>query len=115
MRGCGKIYVFKKHSVAAIVISKSGKIFNEMSMEFDCGMDACAERNAFFKRMSEENEVKLVVAMFDDKILSPCGICREVMVQMNRKNLEKTWVIISGKEKIRLKELLQHIWQEVFD
>jgi len=105
----------KRHSVSASVLSKSGKIFNGMSMEFDCILGACAERTAFFKMMPQETEIKTVVAMHKSDILPPCGSCREIMVQMNRKNLEDTWVIISENEKVRLKELLPHPWQKVFD
>lgn len=105
----------KRHSVSSTLISKSGKVYNGMSMEFDCILGACAERTAFFKMMPEEDEIKTIVAMHKSDILPPCGSCREIMVQMNRKNLENTWVIISRKEKVKLKELLPNIWQKVFD
>jgi len=90
----------KKHSVSATVVSKSGEIYNGMSMEFDCILGSCAERTAFFKMMPKENEIKVVVAMHKSDILPPCGSCREIMVQMNRENLNNTWVIISKKEKV---------------
>jgi hypothetical protein len=38
-----------------------------------------------------------------------------MMVQMNRKNLDSTWIIISKKEKLRLKNLLPKVWQKIFD
>jgi cytidine deaminase len=110
-----KNYVSKKHSVAALVVSESGKIFEGMSMEFDCILGTCAERTAFFKMMPKENQIKSVVAIYDKKILPPCGCCREMMVQMNRKNLENTEVIVSRTEKVKLKELIPHVWQKVFD
>ena len=110
-----KKYVSKTHSVSAIVLSKDNKIYEGMSMEFDCGMDVCAERVGFFKMMPEKRKIKTVVAMYSDKILPPCGVCREMMAQMDRKNLDDTWVIISRKEKVKLKELHGHTWQKVFD
>ncbi|MCK4650223.1 cytidine deaminase [Candidatus Pacearchaeota archaeon] len=105
----------KRHSVSATLVSKSGKIYNGMSMEFDCILGACAERTAFFKMMPEEDEIKTIVAMHKSDILPPCGSCREIMVQMNRKNLNNTWVIVSRREKIKLKDLLPKVWQKVFD
>ena len=105
----------KRHSVSATVVSKSGKVYNGMSMEFDCILGACAERTAFFKMMPEEDEIKIVVAIHKSDILSPCGSCREMMVQMNRKNLDNTWVIVSRNEKVKLKYLLPNVWQKVFD
>jgi len=105
----------KRHSVSATVVSKKGKVHNGVSMEFDCVLGACAERTAFFKMMPKEDEIKVVVAMHESDILPPCGSCREMMVQMNRKNLNNTWVIVSRNEKVRLKYLLPHVWQEVFD
>jgi cytidine deaminase len=105
----------KRHSVSATVVSRSGKIYNGMSMEFDCILGACAERTAFFKLMPEEDEIRTVVAMHKSDILPPCGSCREMMVQMNRKNLDNTWVIVSINKKLKLKNLLPSVWQEVFD
>ena len=99
----------KRHSVSATVVSKSGKKYNGMSMEFDCILGACAERTAFFKMMPKEDEIKTIVAMHKSDILPPCGSCREMMVQMNRKNLDSTWIIISKKEKLRLKNLLPKV------
>jgi len=108
-----KKYVSKKHSVSAILLSKSGKIFEGMSME-DIQASVCAERTAFFKMMPEENEIKTLVAVYKDKVIPPCGICREVMYDMNEKNLENTWIIVSKKQKVKLKELFPFPWKEAF-
>ncbi len=105
----------KRHSVAAIVVSKSGKFYEGMSMEFDCILGACAERTAFYKMMPDEDEIQIVVAMHKKDILPPCGSCRELMTQMNRKNINNTWVIVSKTEKIKLKDLIPYNWQKVFD
>jgi len=101
-------YVSKRHSVAAILQTKSGKIIEGMSMEFNCGIAVCAERVAMFKMMPDESEIKTIVAGYGEKIGPPCGVCRELMYEMNLDNLNNTWVIISPYQKVKLKELYPH-------
>ena len=107
-------YVSKKHSVSAVLVTKSGKVFEGMSMEFNCGIDVCAERTAIFKMMPEENEIKTIVAVYKNKVIPPCGVCRELMYEINKKNLKNTWVIVSKKEKVKLGELFPFPWIEAF-
>jgi cytidine deaminase len=106
-------YVSKKHSVSAIVLTSKGNIFEGMSME-DIQTGICAERTAFFKMMPDEREIKIIVAVYKDKVIPPCGICREIMYDMSEKNLENTWVIVSKKQKVKLKELFPFPWKEAF-
>ncbi|NPE26496.1 cytidine deaminase [Methanococcoides sp. SA1] len=107
-------YVSQKHSVAAILISKSGEIFEGMSMEFNCGIAVCAERVAIFKMMPKEDEIKKIVAVYKNKVIPPCGVCREIMYEMNIKNLKNAEIIISGTKKTKLKELFPADWQKAF-
>ncbi|MEK6889178.1 MAG: cytidine deaminase [Nanoarchaeota archaeon] len=107
-------YISKRHSVSSILVSKKGKVLEGMSMEFECGIAVCAERVAMFKMMPEEDEIKTIIAMYDNKIIPPCGVCRELMSEMNKKNLENTWIIVSRNKKVKLKELLKFDWQKVF-
>ena len=106
-------YVSKKHSIASVLVSKKGKVFEGMSME-DIQTGICAERTAFFKMMPEEREIKTIVAVYKDKIIPPCGICREIMYDMSERNLKNTWVIVSNKEKVKLGELFPFPWKEAF-
>jgi cytidine deaminase len=109
-----KKYDSKNHSVSSIVISKSGKFFEGMSMEFDCGVGVCAERTALFKMMPEEKEIKIIVASSEKRVIPPCGVCRELMYEMHKNNLKNTWVIVSKKQKVRLKDLFPFPWEEAF-
>src|SRR3989344_702649 len=82
-------YVAKKFTVASVLVSKSGNIFEGMSMEFDCGIGVCAERTAMFKMLPDESEIDTIVAVYRDKIIMPpCGVCRELMHEINDKNLK---------------------------
>jgi cytidine deaminase len=109
-----KKYDSKRHSVSAIVVTKSGKIYDGMSMEFSCGVGVCAERVAFFKMMPDETEIKTVIASSEKKVIPPCGVCRELMYEMNKNNLKNTWVIVSKNKKVKLGELVPYPWEEAF-
>jgi len=104
----------KKHSVASILISKSGEKFDGMSMEFSCGISVCAERSAILKMMPDENEIDTIVALDRDVIMPPCGVCREFMYEMNEKNLKNTWVIVTKTKKVKLKDLYPYDWLKAF-
>jgi cytidine deaminase len=107
-------YDSEKHSVSSVVITKSGKVFDGMSMEFDCGVGICAERVALFKMMPEEKEIKIIVASSEKRVIPPCGVCRELMYEMHKNNFENTWVIVSKEKKVKLKELFPFPWEEAF-
>ena len=73
----------------------------------------CAERNAIANMITngEKEIVKLVCVDSKEKAGSPCGACREYMMQLskNSKNIEilkdeKT------KEIVRLEELIPNWW-----
>jgi len=106
-------YVPKKHSISAIVLTSKGNIFEGMSVE-DIQTGICAERVAFFKMMPDEREIKTIVSVYKDKVIPPSGICREIMYDMSEENLENTWVIVSNKQKVKLKKLFPFPWKEAF-
>jgi cytidine deaminase len=70
--------------VGAALLGKSGKIFTGCNVEnVSYGLTVCAERNAFFKAVSEGETsfaVLLVVADTPQPV-SPCGACRQVMAE----------------------------------
>ena len=97
--------------VGCALITKKGKIFTGANMHLPCDIGFCAEASAISNMIShsDETEIKTIVA-YINKVRSPCGRCRELMHLVNDKNLENTYVIISEKEKVKLKELLPHNW-----
>ena len=54
---------------------------------------------------NRETQIDTVVAVTFDRILPPCGRCRETMAQVDPRNLECT-VIVSETEDVRLRDLL---------
>ena len=81
-----KAYVpYSGFPVGAALLMEDGSIFHGANIEnASYGLTNCAERTALFKAYSEGNQkVKqiAVVANTDDPV-SPCGACRQVMVEL---------------------------------
>lgn len=71
-------------SVAAAVLSKSGKIYTGVCIDTCSTLGICAERNAIFNMITngEQEITKVLCVMSDDSNGAPCGACRELMVQL---------------------------------
>lgn len=71
-------------SVAAAVLSASGKIYTGVCVDTSCTLGICAERNAIFNMITNgEQEIKKVLAVMPEGGNgAPCGACRELMVQL---------------------------------
>jgi len=101
--------------VGAALLTKKGNIYTGVSLDLACGIGFCAEHSAIANMISHSNEteIKTIVACSDSKvkpIIPPCGRCRELLQLINKKNRNNTYIIISNKEKIKLKELLPLRW-----
>jgi len=75
---------YSKVTVGAALLTQSGKVYTGVNVEnASFGATNCAERTAIFKAVSEgEHKFKAIaVASNLDKPISPCGICRQVMVE----------------------------------
>lgn len=70
--------------VAAAIEAGSGKIYVGVCVDTACTLGICAERNALFNMLTHgEDAVKRVLAIDSDgKTVSPCGACREFLVQL---------------------------------
>ena len=91
-----KAYVpYSKFPVGACLVSKNGTIYQGINIEnASYGLTNCAERTAFFKAVSEgEKEFQhLVVAGHTPEPISPCGACRQVMVDFCAPDMPVTLV-----------------------
>jgi cytidine deaminase len=99
--------------VGCVLVTKSGKIFTGVCLDLFCGIGFCAEHTAVAEMVShsDETEIKTIVAFGNgDKILFPCGRCRELLQQINKSNRENCDVIVPGDKKVKLKELLPGDW-----
>ena len=70
--------------VAAVVLSKAGKIYTGVCIDTCSTLGICAERNAIFNMITNgESEIDKVLCILPDGSSgAPCGACRELMVQL---------------------------------
>jgi len=97
--------------VGSALLTKKGEIFTGVNLDLWCGIGFCAEHSAISNMISHSNEtqIKTIVA-FGDKVMYPCGRCREMMELIDKRNWNNTDVIISDNKKVKLKELLPGKW-----
>lgn len=101
---------YSNFKVGAVVLTKSGKIYTGVNIEnASFGATVCAERVAIFKAVSEgERDLKMIVVYTNSENLSsPCGICRQVMVEFAKDLI----IVVSNDKEYKiytLKEILPH-------
>lgn len=71
--------------VAAAILSKGGNIYVGVCIDTCSSLGMCAERNAIANMITHgEHEIdKVVAVMSDGRVGSPCGACREFMMQLS--------------------------------
>jgi len=83
--------------VGSALRSGSGKIYAGCNVENSSfGVTICAERNAVFQMVAagEQTLSSILVIGDTEKILSPCGACRQVIAEFSQK---ETPVIMCNK------------------
>ncbi len=101
--------------VAAAILSKSGKIYTGVCIDTCSTLGICAERNAIFNMITNgEQEIdKVLCVMCDGANSSPCGACRELMVQLmpngKYKDVEIMLDYASGRT-VRLGDITPEWW-----
>ncbi len=105
--------------VAAAIRTKKGNVYVGVCIDTASGLGMCAERNAIANMITNgEHQIEKVVAVMPDgRVGSPCGACREYMMQLDRDSGEVEILVDFETEKtIRLGELLPDWWgRERFD
>ena len=99
--------------VAAAVLTKSGNIYTGICIDAACSLGMCAERNAIANMLTngESRIDKVVAVMGDGKTGSPCGACRELMMQLDEESPEiEILMDYEKRETVKLKELVPDWW-----
>ena len=100
-------------SVSAAILTKKGNIYVGVCIDTCSGLGMCAERNAIANMITNgEYEIeKIVAVMPDGKVGSPCGACREFLMQLS-KNSEDIEILmdINTLETVKLKDLVPNWW-----
>ena len=101
--------------VGSALITDKGNLYLGVSIGAACGIGFCGEHTAIGAMLTNgESHIKNIVAVSsDNKVMPPCGRCRELMFEVNKKNLD-TEVIISKNNSVKLKKLLPNRWQELW-
>ena len=101
---------FSAGTVGAALLAGNGKIYTGICLDLACGLGFCAEHAAIAEMIKDqETQIQMIVAVKNSVVLSPCGKCRELIVQLNKYNAE-TQIILSANKTVPLKELLPEHW-----
>ena len=102
---------FSAASVAAALLTTQGNVYTGINIDVACGIGFCAEHSAIAEMLkSRETQIEMIVAVNAEGIRPPCGRCRELMLQIDNKNIN-TKVYLSKEKYMRLDELLPLRWK----
>ena len=99
--------------VAAAILTKQGNIYVGVCIDTASSLGMCAERNAIANMITNgESQIEKVVAVMPDgRVGSPCGACREYMMQLDKDSGEIEILLdLDTQKTVRLKELLPDWW-----
>ena len=99
--------------VGAAILTKNHNIYTGVCIDTASTLGMCGERNAIANMITNgENEiVKLVCVDSKGNVGSPCGACREYLMQLS-KNSKDIEILknVDTKEIVRLEELIPDWW-----
>ena len=115
---------YSKFKVGAAALLTNGEIItgnNQENVAFPSGL--CAERTVLFYAHSQypDEAVKaLAVAAYTDgdfldRPISPCGACRQVMLETEMRFNQPVKIILYGKKKILIAESIKDLLPLAFD
>lgn len=99
--------------VTAAILTKAGNIYVGVCIDTACTLGMCAERNAIAAMITAGEHLidKVAAVMPDGTVGSPCGACREFMMQLSRDSGEIEILLdYETKKTILLKELVPDWW-----
>lgn len=100
-------------TVASALRSVTGAVYTGVCMHLTCGIGFCAEHASVAEMLKgRETQIAMIVAVCDEGVLPPCGRCRELLVQVDPRNLDSL-VVLPGMRIVPLRELLPHHWYDV--
>lgn len=98
-------------AVASALVTAAGNVYVGVCIDTACGMGFCAEHNAAGTMITEgESAIAAIVAVNrHGEVLSPCGRCREFILQVDPANA-RTRVLLAGGRVATIAELLPEHW-----
>lgn len=105
--------------VAAAILTKQGNIYVGVCIDTASTLGMCAERNAIANMITNgESQIdKVVAVMRDGSIGTPCGACREYMMQLDKDSGDIEILLdLETEQTVKLSELIPNWWgDERFD
>ena len=99
--------------VSAAILTKGHNIYTGVCIDMNCSLGMCAERNAIANMITNgESEIdKLVCIDSSGNVGSPCGACREFLMQLSKDspNIE-ILTDLDKKKTVKLKKLMPDWW-----
>ena len=99
--------------VAAAILTKAGNIYVGVCIDTASTLGMCAERNAIANMITNGESLidKVVAVMPDGKVGSPCGACREYMMQLDKDSSDIEILLdLETQKTVRLRELIPDWW-----
>ena len=109
---------YSNFKVAAALRMKNGEIITGVNVEnASFGLSNCAERTALFTAYSKgyrkEDIQELLITTEQDKLISPCGACRQVIRELMEDDAQVHMTTLDGQTKtVSNKELLPFAFTE---
>lgn len=99
-------------SVAAAILSESGRVYTGVCIDTPCSVGFCAEHSAIAAMITagENRIVKLIAVYQDGTIIPPCGRCREFVCQIHDDNY-KCEVMVRKETVVTIEDLLPYRWK----
>lgn len=97
----------------AAALAKSGSIYVGVCIDTASSLGMCAERNAIANMLTngESEIVKVLAHMPDGKVGSPCGACREFMMQLSPRSGDIELIVdYDSRQTVRLKDIMPDWW-----
>ena len=102
---------YRAGTVGAALLSAQGNVYTGISIDVACGIGFCAEHSAIAQMLkNRETKIEMIVATNSESIIPPCGRCRELMFQIDCKNIN-TKVYLSEEKYMILDKLLPIRWE----
>ena len=100
--------------VVAAILTKQGNIYVGVCIDTASTLGMCAERNAIANMITNgESQIdKVVAVMPDGRVGSPCGACREYMMQLDKDSGEIEILLdLDNQKTVKLKDLIPDWWE----
>ena len=101
-------YPYSKFAVGAAVVWDDGTIDIGANVEnASSPLGVCAERTAIATGVSRSERHLVMIAVWADveQVVTPCGGCRQVMLEFAPDDLAELQVILGGRDQMRITNL----------